>query len=134
MNNAPLLLIVEDTPALARALSRRATSVGWKSLHASSLAEARELVQRIAFDAWIIDRDLAGEEGMSLVREHDAAISTGTRRKRPRTALWTTAPHAPPADIGDHDVAVFGKLDVEGMLSWLTDGAPQQPPRRRAVG
>jgi CheY-like chemotaxis protein len=133
MNHAPLLLIVEDTPALARALARRATSVGWKSLHASSLAEARDLVQRISFDAWIIDRDLAGEEGMKLVRDHEAAAGTGTRRRRPRTALWTTAPHAPPVDIADYGVAVFGKLDVEGMLAWLTqEDAP--PPRRRATG
>jgi hypothetical protein len=122
MKNAPLLLIVEHSPTLARALMRRANALGWKALCAMSTDEARALVGRMAFDAWIVDRELDGGRGISFVRDQPEVETKSGRRPRPRTAVWTTSPADAAEETSALDVAVFGKLDVDSMLVWLTAG------------
>lgn len=129
---SPLLLLVEDTLPVARVLAKRAESLGWKVAHADSLDAARSLVARVTFDAWVLDLTLGGgDDGMALVREHDRAEKTGLRRRRPSTVLWTSRPEAPPADIDDYDVHVFGKTDVDAMLAHLAGRLP--PPMRPSL-
>ncbi len=128
----PLLLLVEDTLPVARALARRAETLGWKVAHADSLDAARALVARITFDAWVLDPHLGGDdEGMALVREHDRAEKTGLRRRRPAAVVWTSRPDDPPPDADDYDVKVFGKTDTDAMLTHLASRLPS--PLRQAL-
>jgi CheY-like chemotaxis protein len=127
----PLLLLVEDTLPVARALIRRAETLGWKVVFADSLDAARALIGRVTFDAWVLDRCLGADEGMALVREHDRAEKTGLRRRRPAAVLWTSRPDEPPSDVDEYDVRVFGKTDTDAMLAHLAARLP--PPLRQGL-
>jgi CheY-like chemotaxis protein len=127
----PLLLLVEDTLPVARAFMKRAETLGWKVVWADRLDDARSLVARVTFDAWVLDRQLGHDEGMTLVREHELAEKTGLRRRRPAAVLWTSRPDDPPGDIDEFDVHVFGKTDIDAMLAHLAARLP--PPLRQSL-
>ena len=123
---SPLLLIVEPQPALARALSRRVAAAGWKTLSASSIDEARTLIDRLTFDAWIFDRDFE-PAASRLVREVDQS-----GRRRPRTAMWAKATgEARDDEPPEPGVATFGELDVDAIVAWLEKPSASKPPSRR---
>ena len=84
------LLIVEDEPVVAKRLARLAGEFLQDRLSqnhlASSTAEARALLQKQTIDLILLDLNLSGEDGFSLLREftaksaHTIVVSAETSR------------------------------------------------------
>jgi two-component system repressor protein LuxO len=79
LQNARLVLVVEDTLSLARIYLRYLEQAGVAARLAASLAEARDAVKRFQPDAVLCDLQLPDGDGMTLVEE--------IRREDARTAV-----------------------------------------------
>ncbi len=64
----PLVLLVEDRPLVLRSLSKAARTVGWQPVEASTVAEARFVLERQPMDTVLCDFALrAGETGLEVL-------------------------------------------------------------------
>jgi EAL domain-containing protein (putative c-di-GMP-specific phosphodiesterase class I) len=75
MSGQPRVLIVDDEPAIIRAMRRMLTNVGFEVTSAVSEPEARELLDAAAFDAIVSDIHIGEGSGVELlrrVRQRDA--------------------------------------------------------------
>jgi DNA-binding response OmpR family regulator len=91
-----VILVVEDEPANARALSRVFTAAGYCVNFASSCAAARTTSG--PFDVAVLDIDLGDGDGVSLARELLAANKV--RRVIFHTATLDKTRHAQASQIG----------------------------------
>ena len=69
MNANPLVLVVEDDPALSRFLRTALTANGYRVLDAATLGEARIAVTTHRPDLALLDLGLPDGDGLTLVRE-----------------------------------------------------------------
>lgn len=67
MNDASRILLVEDDPALARALLRGLAREGWAADHVACLADAFEAIVQKPYRAILLDRRLPDGDGIALV-------------------------------------------------------------------
>lgn len=70
MLNGLRILVVEDLKSIRDLVSRLLGGLGCDDVHqAEDLASARQKIDRFGFDAVLLDYDLAGENGLSLLAE-----------------------------------------------------------------
>src|SRR5262245_52839167 len=71
------VLVVDDDAEFLSLLARDLSALGFLVERGGSLAQARTLMDAIAFDAALVDLNLAHESGLDLLqRLRDAAAST----------------------------------------------------------
>lgn len=74
----PSILIVEDHTMIAEYLASVLAAAGYEPVQAGSLAQARVLLGRRRFDAWLCDRHLPDGEATTLLRERDTTAGSAT--------------------------------------------------------
>ena len=62
------ILVVDDEPAIALMIERMLELNGWEVSTAPPGEQAQDLLAKSAFDALIIDKNLAGLDGVELIR------------------------------------------------------------------
>ena len=89
----PIILVIDDEPAIRKSVGRLLERAGYRVRTAGTGAEALELVRTEQFDAAICDLDLAGTSGAALCER-----------------IWQSAP-----DLAGHLVIASGDLSGEGV-------------------
>jgi DNA-binding NtrC family response regulator len=69
MSDAPRILIVDDEPAIPRALELAFEETGWTVMAVASAEQALVKLREAPFSLYIIDKNLPGMSGIELVRE-----------------------------------------------------------------
>ncbi len=89
----PRCLIVDDEPAIGRALSLALARDGWSCVHASSAEQAQACLRDQTFDAMIVDlrlNDMRGDVFLHVACAVQPALAT--------TTLFMTGDISPKAD------------------------------------
>ena len=81
MSHAPIILVVDDTPTVLRAVEKSLSRAGYEVLVAESGEDAMEVVGRVThkIDLFILDITLPGMNGVDLAGEIE--------RRRPGTPV-----------------------------------------------
>lgn len=126
---SPTLLLVEDDPAVARALSRFCTQVGYTVDIAATVSEARAKLLKNPFCA-ILDRKLAdGTDGLDILRDIRAS-KMGTR-----VAVVTAKEIEPGDKVMDlqPDAYFVKPVDAEELAEFLALGLHRYAPSAAPV-
>ncbi len=67
MNNT--ILIIDDDNALRQSLVKGLTNAGFTVLDAASAETAKQILQKIKFDAIVLDRMMTGEDGLTFLKK-----------------------------------------------------------------
>jgi DNA-binding response OmpR family regulator len=73
---APRILVLEDNPDLCRLYGKALDKTGYQVYTATSIDEAKKLLNQHRFDIWLCDIHVGNDRGTDLLREYAATLAT----------------------------------------------------------